>query len=365
MSSSDLYADTLSWKAEIIDPSSVLGVERFAELKLNGTIRTVSDTLENQVAELAVIRNPTLKQNPTGLAEAIGSILHGKDWDTYGCWVVFHWNGAAVRLLGESEFIEVRTNRNKNRITKQEQDELSLKKVGIVGLSVGQAAAFTIAMERSAGTIVLADFDDLELSNLNRIRAGIHELGMPKWLVAARSISEVDPFINIEVFPQGVTENNIASFMLLCDVVIDACDGLSAKAMIRLEAMDRKIPVIMDTSDRGMLDIERYDVLTQGDGFLHGRINFETMVSLRSRENWTPETLNLFVDFASASVKGRESLALMGSELVGWPQLHSDVASGGAFAAESCRRLMLGEDLPDTRLYLELDEQLSIQDANV
>ncbi len=44
---------------------------------------------------------------------------------------------------------------------------------------------------------------------------------------------------------------------------------------------------------------------------------------------------------------------------------HSDVASGGAFAAESCRRLMLGENLPDIRLYLELDEQLSIQDSNL
>jgi hypothetical protein len=150
-----------------------------------------------------------------------------------------------------------------------------------------------------------------------------------------------------------------------CNVVIDACDGLSAKALIRLEAMERKIPVIMDTSDRGMLDIERYDILTQDDGFLHGRIDYETMVSLKSRETWTPDTLNLFVDFASASVKGRESLALMGTELVGWPQLHSDVASGGAFAAESCRRLMLGENLPDIRLYLELDEQLSIQDSNL
>jgi len=364
MSSSDLFADTLRWKAEIIDPSSVEGTKRFSELKLEGTIRTVSDTLENQVAELAIIRNPMLKQNPTGLVKAIGDILEGKDWDTYGSWVVYHWTGSAVRLLPEDEFVEVRTNRNKNRITKEEQDCLALKTVGIVGLSVGQAAAFTIAMERSAGKILLADFDDLELSNLNRIRAGVHELGMPKWIVAARSISEVDPFINIEVYPQGVTEQNIHSFMEKCNVVIDACDGLSAKALIRLEAMERNIPVIMDTSDRGMLDIERYDILTQNDGFLHGRIDYETMVSLKSRETWTPETLNLFVDFASASVKGRESFALMGTELVGWPQLHSDVASGGAFAAESCRRLMLGENLPDIRLYLELDEQLSLQDSN-
>jgi hypothetical protein len=365
MPESDLHEDALNWKAEIIDPSTSEGLDRFAKLKLDGTIRTVSDTLENQVAELAVIRNPMLKQNPIGLAMTIGKILGDDNWDSYGCWVVFHWNGSAVRLLPESEFIEVRTNRNKNRITSEEQEGLVSKTVGIVGLSVGQAAAFTIAMERSAGTIIIADFDDLELSNLNRIRAGIHELGMPKWIVAARSIAEVDPFINIVAYPEGITEKNIDSFMSRCDVVVDACDGLSAKSMIRLEAMERNIPVIMDTSDRGMLDIERYDILTKEDGYLHGRIDHKTMSSLRTRETWTPEALNLFVDFASASEKGRESLALMGTELVGWPQLHSAVASGGAFAAESCRRLMLGENLPDARLYLELDEQLSIQNANL
>jgi len=364
MASSDLYDDARNWKPEIIDPSSSEGLKRFSQLKLEGTIRTVSDTLENQVAELALIRHPNLQQDPSGLAKAIGEILGKNDWETYGCWVVFHWLGSAVRLLSEDEFVEVRTNRNKNRITREEQEELSLKAVGIVGLSVGQSAAFTIAMERSAGTIVIADFDDLELSNLNRIRAGIHELGLPKWIIAARSILEVDPFINIEVFPQGITEKNIHGFMDKCDVVIDACDGLSAKAMMRLEAMKRNIPVIMDTSDRGMLDIERYDILTQDDGFLHGRIDYETMVSLKSRDTWTPESLNLFIDFDSASEIGRESLALMGTVLVGWPQLHSEVASGGAFAAESCRRLMLGENLPDVRLYLELDEQLSIQNAN-
>ena len=65
----------------------------------------MSDTLENQVAELAIIRNPMLKQNPTGLAMAIGDILEGKDWDTYGNWVVFHWIGSAVRLLPEDEFV--------------------------------------------------------------------------------------------------------------------------------------------------------------------------------------------------------------------------------------------------------------------
>ena len=89
MASSDLYDDTRNWKPEIIDPSSSEGLKRFSQLKLDGTIRTVSDTLENQVAELALIRHPLLQQDPSGLVKAIGEILGENDWETFGCWVVF------------------------------------------------------------------------------------------------------------------------------------------------------------------------------------------------------------------------------------------------------------------------------------
>ncbi|PCJ82606.1 MAG: hypothetical protein COA49_00665 [Bacteroidetes bacterium] len=350
-----------SWKAEILDPSKEECQIRFATLKSNGTISSEIDTLESQVAELAIIRNPALKHDPSGLATSISQVLGNKNWDTYGRWVVFSWNGCAVRLLPPDDFAELRTNRNRDRITTEEQQELSSKTVGIVGLSVGQAAAITVAMERSAGIIKLADFDELELSNLNRIRAGVHELGMPKCIIAARSIAEVDPYLQVEIFPNGVKEDNVDEFMTGCDVVVDACDGLAAKAMIRIEALERRIPIVMDTSDRGMLDIERYDLTQIEDGFLHGRIDASTMHSLRNRNDWDMESLNLFIDFNSASDRGQNSLAQIGTSLVGWPQLHSEVASGGAFAAETCRRLMLGENLPDSRLYLELDEKLTVK----
>ena len=38
---------------------------------------------------------------------------------------------------------------------------------------------------------------------------------------------------------------------------------------------------------------------------------------------------------------------------------YTGVASGGAHAAEACRRLALGENLPDTRIIMDLHEQLT------
>ena len=46
-------------------------------------------------------------------------------------------------------------------------------------------------MERICGEIRLADFDILELTNLNRIRTGVHNLGLSKTYSVAREISEI------------------------------------------------------------------------------------------------------------------------------------------------------------------------------
>lgn len=63
--------------------------------------------------------------------------------------VHYPWLNSVLRILSEKEFIEVRTARNRYKITKEEQAVLSSKKVGVVGLSVGRTISMTIAMERS------------------------------------------------------------------------------------------------------------------------------------------------------------------------------------------------------------------------
>ena len=51
-------------------------------------------------------------------------------------------------FLEEAEFMEVRTNRNRNKIRSDEQQELAMKSVGVVGMSVGRSVAMAMAMER-------------------------------------------------------------------------------------------------------------------------------------------------------------------------------------------------------------------------
>ncbi len=315
----------------------------------------VFDTLEDQLAELLVTRTPLLRANPEGLAGAVSRELGKGGWDEFGSWAWYPWSRSLVRVLDENDFIELRTNRNRNKITLKEQLQLKEKQIGIIGLSVGSAFAMSLAMERTCGSLKVADFDDLELSNLNRIQTGIKNLGLPKWASISRAIAEVDPYFEVISYPLGLTEQNADDFFDGVDLVCDACDQVSAKALIRWHAKRAQVPVLMETSDRGMLDIERYDL--EGSEYLHGRISEAMLKNMLQAEGWTPEFFNAFIDLSQASTRGVKSLEEVGNTLVGWPQLFSDVAAGGAHAAQVTRKILLGDSVPDARIYLEWDEQ--------
>src|SRR5205814_1258580 len=157
---------------------------------------------------------PAVKIKPDEYPALINSYLAGQHINEYGVWVYYPWSKRLVHLLNEEEFIEVRTNRNQYKITLEEQKLLRQKKVGIIGLSVGQSIALTMAMERIYGELRIADFDTAELSNLNRIRTGVHNLGLNKAIIVAREIAEIDPFIKIKIFNDGLTAENIDRFFL-------------------------------------------------------------------------------------------------------------------------------------------------------
>lgn len=87
-------------------------------------------------------------------------------------WAYYSWRRTVVRLLGRTSFRRLRLDRNRNKITAHEQERLEHVTVGIVGLSVGHAVALALTLEGGAcGGLRLADFDTLELSNLNRFPA--------------------------------------------------------------------------------------------------------------------------------------------------------------------------------------------------
>jgi len=321
---------------------------------------SVSDEIQGQLRELIKSQRPSEKIKPEEYDALIVEHLKGVDMKDYGVWVYYSWSRRLVHLLDEEEFIEVRTNRNLYKITKEERNSLAARKIGVIGLSVGQSIALTMVMERICGELRLADFDELELSNMNRIRTGVYNLGLPKVILSAREIAEIDPFVKVEIYKEGLTQNNMHDFFTKggnLDLVVEVCDSIEIKIASRFKARQLHIPVVMDTNDRGMVDVERFDKEPQRSIF-HGLIDRfanEAYDSVEINDGNRRDILFSLVDFNALSERMKSSMMEIGKSISNWPQLASSVVLGGAITTHICRCILLDQHSSSGRYYVDLD----------
>lgn len=273
-------------------------------------------------------------------------------------WAYYPWRRSVVAVPGPNAFRRLRLDRNRNMITLGEQQRLAGLTIGVVGLSVGHAIAHTLAAEGLFGQLRLADFDTLELSNLNRVPATVFDIGVNKAIVAAQRIAELDPYLAVHVLTDGLTPDSIGDFINGLDVVVEECDSLDIKVAVRLEARRRQIPVVMATSDRGLVDVERFD-LEPDRPILHGLLGNIDPIALAglTSSDKVPHVLRI-LDAAGLSSRAAASLVEVGRTLSTWPQLAGDVAIGAAAAAEVVRRIGLGEPLTSGRVRIDVSRAL-------
>ncbi|UKJ08998.1 ThiF family adenylyltransferase [Solitalea lacus] len=337
---------------------------QFLTLLSTNPVIKVYDKIFDQLVELMRIRHVGKQQS--NIEQIIIEYLAGVPLEEYGVWVYYPWNNKIVHLLDEEEFIEVRTSRNKLKITKEEQDVLKDKCIGVVGLSVGQAIAITIAMERVCGSLRLTDFDTFELSNLNRVRAGVSELGVSKVVYCARQIAEIDPFVKISCFEHGVSADNINEFLgegdSQIDLLIEVCDSLEMKVIARLAAKNKCMPIVMETNDKGILDIERFDIEPDRE-LLHGRIEHiegdlkeieKQLSSLNPQDRI--QFLAKMIGMENISDRMKLSLQQMGKTINSWPQLASAVVVGGGAVTNISRRILLNTLTKSGRYFVDVEE---------
>jgi molybdopterin/thiamine biosynthesis adenylyltransferase len=319
----------------------------------------ILDLFASQKKELIRIQNPSKRLTDEQTEQQYHEWLGQQDPDTLGIWLFYPWSNRLLHIVDETDFITLRTSRNQYKITPAEQQELSTRTIGIIGLSVGHAVALTMATERACGKLKLADFDTIELSNLNRIRTGIHNIGVNKCIVTAREIAEIDPFLSIECYTEGISKENLPGFLLdggKLDILIDECDDIGIKIACRTMAAKHRIPVVMETSDRGMLDVERFDLEPERPvfhGYLQG-IPAEKFDQI-SEADRLPLVLRI-VNAMNGSKRGKVSLVEIGQSISTWPQLASAVTLGGGVVTDVSRRILLNQYSESGRYYIDLEE---------
>jgi molybdopterin/thiamine biosynthesis adenylyltransferase len=326
-----------SYRAQILEPHESGDHEVLDGLRANPEV----EFLDHREAQLAGLRSLRPAPDDEILSEP-------------GRWAYYPWRRTAVAVLGPQGFRALRLDRNRNNITTDEQARLNSLTIGVAGLSVGHVIAHTLAAQGLCGRLRLADFDLLELSNLNRVPATVFDLGLNKSHVAARRIAELDPYLVVDVFDAGLTVNTVDAFLDGLDIVVEECDSLDMKAVLRIRARDRRIPVLMATSDRGIVDVERFDE-EPGRPILHGllgELDVGLLPGMSSREK-IPHMMR-HLDAKRISPRAAASLIEIDRSLSTWPQLASDVIVGASAIAEAVRRVGLGEPLRSGRCHIDI-----------
>lgn len=112
--------------------------------------------------------------------------------------------------------------------------KLQLKQytVGIAGAG-GLGSNCAIALARSGiGKLIIADFDIITDSNLNRQYYFSDQLGMKKVIALKHNISRLNTNTIVEVHDLRLNQDNIPQLFDECDIIVEAFDRSDMKEML-------------------------------------------------------------------------------------------------------------------------------------
>ncbi len=137
--------------------------------------------------------------------------------------------------------------RNIGWVTLAEQQQLRKSRIAIAGLG-GVGGAHLLTLTRlGIANFNIADFDDFDVHNLNR-QAGafMPHMGQTKIDTVARMARDINPEIDLRLFPKGVHSSNVDEFLRDADVYVDGLDFfvLPVRRMVFAKCREKGIPAM-------------------------------------------------------------------------------------------------------------------------
>lgn len=118
------------------------------------------------------------------------------------------------------------------RHTQEVFEKLKNARVAVAGLGgLGSNIALMLA-RAGVGTLHMIDFDEVDLSNLNRQQYFISHLGMYKTDAIKDEICRINPYINVITDCIKVTDENIDMLFKDDNIICEAFDNPDCKAML-------------------------------------------------------------------------------------------------------------------------------------
>jgi len=138
--------------------------------------------------------------------------------------------------------------RNLGFLSKVEQEKLHESKIAIAGAG-GDGGLLAVQLARlGVGEIRLADPDPFEIENTNRQAVcRSNTIGENKAVAVGDYLKEINPDINVRIYEDGVTPENVEDFIDGADLVVDETEFTihSLGVMIARQARKQNVPNLM------------------------------------------------------------------------------------------------------------------------
>lgn len=125
------------------------------------------------------------------------------------------------------------------------QKRLKNAKVLVIGAGGLGSPALLYLAAAGVGTLGIAEFDEVDESNLQRqIIHGQSDIGKSKALSAKESIAETNPLVNVVIHEERLDNDNVLGIFDQYDLIVDGTDNFATRYMVNDAAYFLKKPYV-------------------------------------------------------------------------------------------------------------------------
>ena len=125
------------------------------------------------------------------------------------------------------------------------QKRLKNAKVLVIGAGGLGSPALLYLAAAGVGTLGIAEFDEVDESNLQRqIIHGQSDIGKSKAVSARESIAEANPYVEVVLHEERLDNDNVLSVFEGYDLIVDGTDNFATRYMVNDAAYFLKIPYV-------------------------------------------------------------------------------------------------------------------------
>ena len=129
-------------------------------------------------------------------------------------------------------------------LTERERITLENAKVGIAGAGGLGSNVAMLLVRAGMKKLVIADFDTVNESNLNRQFFFRHQLGEKKIDALAANLHLIEPSLTLELHDTRLSPENADWVFSGCQIIVEALDSAEGKAMLLRALLPTDKPIV-------------------------------------------------------------------------------------------------------------------------